>query len=332
MFLELLRRWPEPPPAPPIDAARFIQTAARHGLAGLAQHSVAKGSWALAADAQLALHREAMAGAARGLKVKQLLFRSLQVLEQKGIVPVLLKGYGLSLRLYPEPLLRATSDVDLLVATDEVSRAAEALTSLGLAPLPPKDAAHAHHLEFFGPAGLVELHYRALSGFGLGLEADALLARAEEAQIEGRVLRYLCPEDELIYLALHASNHLLQRLSWLFDLKLHLMAHPQLDWDKALATAHSTAFPHLAWYALEAAKRLMGAQVPEEVLASLAPPRWQQAVARRVFSGSALLRTSLAENKKQWVVTKLLLAPRMIPFLRYTLFRVVQGLNPTRSA
>src|SRR5207249_193570 len=127
-------------------------------------------------------------------------------------------------------------------------------------------------------------------------EADSLLARAEQAELEGRSVRYLRAEDELVYLALHASNHLLQRLSWLFDLKLLVLANPRLQWPEVAEVARASGLPHLAWYALEAAHRLMGASVPPEVLEELAPPRWQRLLASRFFSEERLLGTSLVQH------------------------------------
>ncbi|HEY0094694.1 MAG TPA: nucleotidyltransferase family protein [Archangium sp.] len=323
----MLRAWPEAPrDAVPADVPALVHAAARHGLAGFMQHALGRSGWTLDEPARTGLRREALAQAARGMRVKALLVRSLDALAAVGVVPVLLKGYGLGLRLYPEPLQRATTDVDLLVADAEVGGASGALRGLGLKPLGEAAAAHAreyeHHLTFTGPAGMVELHFRALVGYGQTLEAQALLARAEEAVLEGRRVRYLCAEDELVYLAIHASNHLLQRLAWLFDLKLLMLARPGLDWGRVVEVARGTAFPHLAWYALEAARRLMGASVPEEVLAALAPPAWQRQMAARFFTAGRLLETELMNHKPAWVAAKLLLAPRLLPMARYTLRRL----------
>lgn len=301
----------------------LIASARRHGLAAFVEHAADRAGWELPPAERMALRRESLASAARGLRVKMLLLRALDALAAEGIVPVLLKGYGLALRLYPDPLLRATTDVDLLVAREEVEAASRALSGLGLARLPEKGAhADAHHREFTGAEGLVELHFRALAGYGLALEADALLARAEEAGLEGRRLRYLRPEDELVYLSLHASNHLLQRLAWLFDLKLLVLAHPALDWARVVEVARGTAFPHLAWYALEAARRWMGAPVPDAALAALAPPLWQRALSARLFSAERLLNARLAHHKPEWVAAKLLLAPRLLPMVRYAARRL----------
>lgn len=326
-LLEVLRAWPgSPRGAVPTDVAALVHVAARHGLAGFVQHALGRSGWTLDEPVRTNLRREALAQAARGMRVKALLVRSLDALAAVGVMPVLLKGYGLGLRLYPEPLQRATTDVDLLVADAEVGVASGALVGLGLRPLGAAAAAHAreheHHLTFTGAAGMVELHFHALVGYGQTLEAEALLARAEEAVLEGRRVRYLRAEDELVYLAIHASNHLLQRLSWLFDLKLRVLASPELDWEQVVEVARGTAFPHLAWYALEAARRLTGAAVPEEVLTALAPPAWQRRMAAHLFTAERLLETELMHHKPAWVAAKLLLAPRLLPMARYTLRRL----------
>lgn len=336
-LLEVLGAWPEAPRgAAPGDADALVHAAARHGLAGFVQHALGRSEWRLDEAARTRLRREALGQAARGMRVKALLLRSLDALAAVGVVPVSMKGYGLALRLYPEPLQRATTDVDLLVADAEVAVASRALEGLGLRPLGAKEAAHAreheHHLTFTGAAGMVELHFRALVGYGETLEAEALLARAETSELEGRRVRYLRAEDELVYLALHASNHLLQRLAWLFDLKLRVLASPGLDWGRVVEVARGTAFSHLAWYALEAARRLMGAPVPEEVLSALAPPRWQRLLAVRFFSAERLLETELMLHKPAWAAAKLLLAPRLLPMARYTVRRLREdGLTARRA-
>ncbi|WP_323379149.1 nucleotidyltransferase family protein [Pyxidicoccus xibeiensis] len=332
----LLRAWPEAPArAAPVgaEAEGLVRAAVRHGLAGFVDHAVAQAGWELPVEARASLRRESLAGAARAMRVKALLVRSLEALAAVGQVPVLLKGYGLARRLYPDPLQRATTDVDLLVARGDVDSAVRALTGLGLSIRAGDGARHgdedSHHLELVGPAGLVELHYRALAGWGETLEGDALLARAVEGEVDGRPVRWLRPEDEAVYLSLHASNHLLQRLAWVFDLKL--LAGQGLDWGRVVEGARGTAFPHLVWYGWEAARRLLDAPVPAEVLAALAPPRWQRVLARRFFSDARLLGAELARNKPAWMAAKLLLAPRAGAMARYALRRVGNAARARRG-
>jgi hypothetical protein len=330
-FLALLRAWPAAPVGVvPEQPGELIRVAARHGLAGFTAHALERAGWELPEPHRETLRRESLSSAARAIRVNTLLLRSVDALAAAGVVPVLLKGPALARRYYPEPFHRATTDVDLLVSREQVEAASRVLEGLGLARVPERPGhggEHTHHREFQGAAGLVELHFRALTGYGLALEAEALLARAEEAELEGRRVRYLRVEDELVYLALHASNHLLQRLSWLFDLKLLVLARPELRWERVVEVARATAFPHLAWYALEAAQRLLGAPVPREVLTALAPPRWQRVLASRLFSEERLLETRLVERREEWIAAKLLLAPRVGPMARYGLWRLGEAVR-----
>jgi hypothetical protein len=91
--------------------------------------------------------------------------------------------------------------------------------------------------------------------------------------------------------------------------------------------ARATAFSHLAWYALEAAHRLLGAPMPEDVLALLAPPRWQRLLARRFFSEARLLETRLVAHRAEWATAKLLLAPRAVPMARYGFWRLGEAVR-----
>jgi hypothetical protein len=106
-----------------------------------------------------------------------------------------------------------------------------------------------------------------------------------------------------------------------------VLAHPQLQWPRVVEVARATAFSHLAWYALEAASRLLGAPVPERVLAELAPPRWQRVLASKLLSEERLLETRLVKHKAEWVAAKLLLAPRAGPMARYGLWRIGESLR-----
>jgi hypothetical protein len=90
---------------------------------------------------------------------------------------------------------------------------------------------HHHHVHFIRPEGpLIELHFRAYSGFGITVEAQTFLARARRYQPgKGPPTWVLAPEDEFVYLAAHVAGHLYLRLSWLYDLKLFLRRHPGLS-------------------------------------------------------------------------------------------------------
>lgn len=161
---------------------------------------------------------------------------------------ILLKGPMFAERYYAHPSARGTSDIDLLVAEDDVGRTVESLAEIGYRLFDsPEEIAwsrreHHHlHLTCAGAPNL-ELHFHAYRGFGVTLRTEAL-AR-ESAALEGfRTLRVPSPEDELVYLAVHAAAHRFGRLAWLHDIRLVVesMAPSALETAAARARARGVA-------------------------------------------------------------------------------------------
>jgi hypothetical protein len=149
-----------------------------------------------------------------------------RALERAGLRAVLLKGPLFAERFYARPSARATSDIDLLVDEARLEDATRALAEASYSP--SRDASEArfrrehHHLHFEHAHALpLELHFHAYKGFGSVLYGEPLIARSRPAsEASLRSLSVLAPEDEVIYLAVHAAAHRFVRLGWLYDLKL----------------------------------------------------------------------------------------------------------------
>jgi len=287
------------------DEDELVAKCARHGLSGLAEYELKQAGITLSKAAATTLGRDAMSIAVVGIKVKKLLLQCLGALGRDGIVPVLLKGYGLALRCYPDPLYRPMTDVDLLVAPEELHRAEAALAQIGLTKNEQLEAfqlEHHHHLNFYGTLGSVELHFRAITGFGGAIDAHLPLERAVEDSLEGHRVRYLRPEDELAYLATHATQHLFKGIAWLYDLKLFIRRYPALDWQSVISVARESGMQTPVYFALATSQGALGAQVPSRVLAQLRPASWQALLGRFVFSKGHLVDRSFAERRYSWMV------------------------------
>lgn len=236
------------------------------------------------------LQQAARAQIASSLKVKRLTLSVLDALAKASVVPVLLKGYGLASRLYPtQPLARPAADCDVLVLPAELPKATAALSALGLTPraIPGVDDAleEHHHLAFGGGAGLVELHFKLFMSFGGGVFDDAAVrARCVRGRLDGREVWWLGPEDEFVYLAVHAANHGFLRLSWLVDLARYLEHSAGLDWALMFARVAEAGLraPFLA--ALELTERLLGVPLPPPAGAALQRSRLRRRLHPFVFS------------------------------------------------
>lgn len=258
-----------------------------------------------------ALRAQARNAAAHAMRLHKLLLDALALLDQRGVAPVLMKGWGFGERYWPDPLWRPASDVDLLVEPEALEGVERVMGALGLSRFsdPGEDDVfeHHHHLSFHGPRGLVEVHFRLLAGFGGAKLGDAaVFARCREATVERFRVRYLAPEDELVYMAAHAAQHLFLRVSWLYDLKLLVAKERDLDWDRAVALAKASSLRAATHAALVLAAEALEAEVPGAVLKALAPTRLHARAVRRAFTDEALVSASLATGKSASALRALL--------------------------
>jgi len=179
--------------------------------------------------------------------------RACALLRAAGVEAILGKGWAAA-RLYPDAALRPYGDVDLYVAAAQQAAARSAVNA--------PDAGCTIDLH----AGLAELDDRT--------HAD-VLARAVNADANGRAVRIFGAEDHLRLLALHALRHGLLRPLWLCDVAAAVEGRPAaFDWDCFL---HGDATrTRWALTALGLAHRVLGARldgVPDAArVADL--PRW----------------------------------------------------------
>lgn len=216
------------------DVARpeaVFERAEAHGLAGVLRESWTEAGHPVPASLEPGLAARALARELDHEAHLALLERVDAVLAEAGVPAVVLKGPLFAERFYPHPAARGTSDVDLLVEEARFDAAVAALGGLGYEL---DDDAHAawsrrehHHVVLSHPHALpLELHFRAYRGFGETLRAEPLVARARRAGERFRALRVLAPEDELVYLAVHAAAHRFGRLAWLYDIALLVETMP----------------------------------------------------------------------------------------------------------
>lgn len=220
--------------------------AREHGVAGavlagvrLARISPPRAAW------QEAKYRQKIDTVWRDV-LRDTLHEALHALARNGVATVALKGPLLAARLYDDAVVRPSVDLDLLVEPASLQTAAVALGSLGYEREGGEVGRffrdHHHHVHLFHPARPpIELHFEAYRGFGTVLPAAPFLARSIPCAVPGwHEARVLAPEDEFLYLAVHAASHRFQLLVWLFDLKLFVLRHPDLRWDHIaiLASAH----------------------------------------------------------------------------------------------
>jgi hypothetical protein len=151
----------------------------------------------------------------------------LHAFAERGIPVVPLKGPSLAGRVYGNAALRPSRDLDLLVARADWARAEAALEGMGFVAGETDD----HHRPWSRQTTKLELHFDAENPLAFDFRVAGALERARPAEFHSEPCRLLAPEDELLYLCLHAARHRYERLSFALDLRLAFEKLATEEWQ-----------------------------------------------------------------------------------------------------
>ena len=172
----------------------------------------------------------------RGRERLEALGHAVVILESDGIRPLVLKGMPLAVRLYGDPFVRASDDIDLFIAPAQRTRARRALEIAGWTCIdgnaPWDELFSAPHQ----PRLYLEVHETLVTDYLKHVHMPP--PEASSLTIEGTDLAALCGAAEPAYLAAHLAGHQLPPLLWavdFFTLWSHLQA-PERAAAQALAS------------------------------------------------------------------------------------------------
>jgi hypothetical protein len=150
--------------------------------------------------------------AQRNNKLRAQLLETVTRLNAANIVPALLKGaMHLVSDVYPDSGVRVMSDIDLLVAREDIDRCLTALQELGYRAEPdsardyPDDHHHCAPLFRQGDYGSVEIHRELTEGGAAILPAKVAIADAEPLMFNGLSMKVLSPTHRALHNILHSQ-------------------------------------------------------------------------------------------------------------------------------
>jgi hypothetical protein len=180
-------------------------------------------------------------GRMRALLQSSYLRRIATAFQHAGIAACELKGQSLSERLYGEPLLRESIDIDLLVSAADIESSIRLLETLGVRgehSAPARAWAtrqlrgHAEYHEVLRSADgvVIELHWRLKSW-------DEANGNVSDALGPTGALGVLPRELETVDLITHGTGHYYSRLKWLSDIRQARLSYPEADWRRIRSKA-----------------------------------------------------------------------------------------------
>ncbi len=204
---------------------------------------------------------------------------------REGVPVIPLRGPRLAELLYRDPGLRPFTDLDLLVREGDRSQTLSLLSGLGYrhmeAGLPLSHELNWRHAASFtaeDPDTLpIDLHWGVVDYPGTApaapIDHQELWDRAVQTQGPEGVRWGLCPEDLLIYLALHwAVHHALSGFIWQLDLALLISRQGDaLDWDAVSERATRWRVRSALFFALQRVQKHFEMTIAPWVLTQLRP-------------------------------------------------------------
>ncbi|MFN0070623.1 MAG: nucleotidyltransferase family protein [Chloroflexota bacterium] len=241
---------------------------------------------------------------------------AIAALQGAGLSPVVLKGMALAHQVYPRPALRTFSDIDILLPHQRIEQANRALTQAGFwigesrSELPD----HHHGPVVFSEAGsvAVELHHGIVPGGSpFAIDVDVMLARSQMESIAGVSVLVPSHVDMLLHVCTHLSyGHSFDFYPFRSLMDIFAMVSTwanELDWNDFISTAVRTRVSGAVYWPLRLSRVWFGAQVPDEVLARLAPAEPLKRMVAAVATPSRILDGKRDENLGNSVLEQLLL-------------------------
>jgi hypothetical protein len=206
-----------------------------------------------------------------------------------GIAVVPLKGPVLAESLYPDPVLRPFSDLDLLVRKQDVPAAVQLLTREGytfgahLARLPFDTLVSFTFELLFRHEQMAQVDLQWDTGpsdYPFRFDVEILWRSLSRAQIARKEVATLSPESLLLYLCVHGTKHMWSRLVWLGDVAR--LARAQPGWVRIFELATEAGCTRPLLLGLLLAYEVLAAPVPEAILERARAAPAVQAAARQV--------------------------------------------------
>lgn len=194
---------------------------------------------------------------------------------------LLLKGSALAHWAYPQPHLRACSDVDILLpSSSDAETLAVALGKLGYGRTPQLGELVEYELmctRQVTPDWAVEadIHWALINSalFADHLTFEELMADSIAIPSLGPNARGLGPVHAMLHAAMHRSRNLINgmgdRLKWLYDFVVLEKHFGPDEWARLTALARERQLAGVTLSALEATSAMFGTAFPEGVLVAM---------------------------------------------------------------
>lgn len=208
----------------------------------------------------------------RNMLMTSELIKIMHLLRENNIEALAFKGPTLSQMAYGDITLRQYVDLDVLVKKGDIYKAGKILENhfyMASGSIEflndPIWVSDAKDMTFFNEKKsiAVEIHWKFFKNrYANSSHMINFWLDPNEVKINNTTIRTLQTDILLVYLCIHGSMHVWERIEWINDINL-LIRTQEIDWDKALIFAKEFQSKTMFLLGLSIAHELFGTKLPE---------------------------------------------------------------------
>lgn len=213
--------------------------------------------------------------ARRNMLMSAELIRIMKLLEENNIEALAFKGPALSQMTYGDITLRQYVDLDVLVKKEDIYRVDALLKDLGYQraiALTDKQEklwlVHKHDFGLYHPKNGVhfEMHWSLQDeDYPVQMNQDPLWEDPQTIKLDQHEIKTFPNEALLLYLCIHGSTHLWERIEWIKDIDL-LIRKQTIDWEKMAKATKDSNVETILYLGIYLAHSLFSTELPDTVI------------------------------------------------------------------
>ena len=210
----------------------------------------------------------------RNMRMTAELIRIMNLLKENGIDALAFKGPTLAQLAYGNIALRQYVDLDILVKKEDIYNVDALLKNKGYQRVLKLTSSqektwfkYAHDILLFSPSNGVhfEIHWSLLDqDYPVHINLDTIWKNSRIISVNDQDIPTFSTEDLLLYLCIHGSKHLWERIEWIKDIDLILQTQ-EFDWGRVVKETEESGFETMFYLGLYLTHILFETQLPESI-------------------------------------------------------------------
>ncbi|MEA1954190.1 MAG: nucleotidyltransferase family protein [Campylobacterota bacterium] len=247
-----------------ISISHIIQLAYKHGIVPLVYKTIkqlfhTKNSSLNIDNFLLKLQSHYKTISQRNMLMSAELIYLIKLFAKHNIDALAFKGPTLAQMAYGDITLRQFGDLDILIKKEDIDKIDILFKKSGYQHLLPLTSVqtsvrlkYAKDLSFIHPSkGIhLEMHWAFLNqNYPIQMDLENFWLETQEVKLNGNTMLTFSNENLLVYLAIHGSKHLWERIIWLKDIDLFIQRN-EINWGKLINKVSETGFEKMVYLAL----------------------------------------------------------------------------------